>query len=85
MTGLANIRERLFELVVIGALTLVVGYLIGNSDAMETKAEVVGLRKDKERLEGDVAALAARVAVIEPRVERLTTLSEFEREKGKRQ
>jgi hypothetical protein len=85
MTALQTFGEKIAEWAVIFVLAGAIGLLIGNSNAMETKAEVVELRKDKARLEIDVAALEKRIDVIEPRVERLTTLSELEHEKGKGQ
>lgn len=79
--ALQGIGQKIVEWAVIFVLATAIGFLIGNNNAMETKEEVVELRKDKARVESDLVTLTARVAVLEPRVERLVTLSELERER----
>lgn len=81
--GLAGLREKIVEWAVMGALVGVIGYLIGNSDATTMQGQINELKKDNARIERDYVALSARVAVLEPRVERLVTLSELERERMK--
>lgn len=79
--ALQGIGQKIVEWAVIAALVGVIGYLIGNSDAMTMKAQIERHAETAVRHERELVALEARVAVLEPRVERLVTLSELERER----
>lgn len=76
-----GIGQKIVEWAVVAALVGVIGYLIGNNDAMMMKAEIATLSRDNSRHEREIAALEARIAVLEPRLERLDTLSEVEQRK----
>jgi hypothetical protein len=57
---------------VIGALVGVIGYLIGNSDAMTMQAEIERLRENDKRQDeeiGELEKLGARVERIDAQVE----------------
>lgn len=73
MTGLQKITlrelgQKVFEKLAIMALLLVVGYLIGNSDRAEMKAENDRQRSDISRLDDEVKALRADQDNLAPRV-----------------
>lgn len=76
-----GIGQKIVEWAVLAALVGVIGYLIGNNDAMMMKAEIATLSRDNLRHEREIAALEGRLAVVEPRIERLDTLSEVEQRK----
>jgi hypothetical protein len=80
-----GIGQKIVEWVVVAALVGVIGYLIGNNDAMMMKAAIERQAEALARHERDIVALEARLAVLEPRVERLVTVSEIEREQRKAQ
>jgi hypothetical protein len=75
-----GIGQKIVEWAAVAALVGVIGYLIGNNDAMMMKAAVDRQSEAFARHEREILALEARIAVLEPRVERLVTLSEMERE-----
>ena len=76
-----GLGQKIVEWAAIAALVGVIGYLIGNNDAMTMKGQIERLVDATARQEREIATLEARVAVLEPRVERLVTLSELERER----
>lgn len=78
-----GIGQKIVEWAAVAALVGVIGYLIGNNDAMMMKAANERQAEALARHERELVALEARIAVLEPRVERLVTLSEIEREKRK--
>lgn len=78
-----GIGQKIVEWAVVAALVGVIGYLIGNNDAMMMKAAIERQAEALARHERDIVALEARLAVLEPRVERLVTVSEIEREQRK--
>jgi hypothetical protein len=80
-----GVGQKIVEWAVVAALVGVIGYLIGNSEATMMKAEIAALSRDNSRHESEIAALEARLRILEPRVQRLDTLSEVEREKRKEQ
>ena len=79
MTALNGLGQKIMEWAVIAALVGVVGYLIGNNDAMTMRAEIDRLRERETALEGRVE----RVEALAPRVERLDALNEARMENGK--
>jgi len=76
-----GLGQKIVEWAAIAALVGVIGYLIGNNDAMMMKGQIDRLVEATARQEREITALEARVVVLEPRVERLVTLSELERER----
>ena len=76
-----GLGQKIVEWAVIAALVGVIGYLIGNSDAMTMKAAIDRHGETNARHEREIAALEARLDILAPRVERLDTLSEMERER----
>ncbi len=72
MTILQGLGQKILEWVVIGALVGVIGYLIGNSDAMTMQAEIERLRENDKRQDeeiGELEKLGARVERIDAQVE----------------
>lgn len=51
MTALQGLGQKIAEWAVIAALVGVIGYLVGNSDAMRMRAEIDALRADVNRHE----------------------------------
>ncbi len=80
-----GLGQKIMEWAVIAALVGVIGYLIGNNDAMVMKAAIDRQTEALARHEREILALEARLNVLEPRVERLITVSEIEREQRKRE
>jgi hypothetical protein len=76
MTILQGLGQKILEWVVIGALVGVIGYLIGNSDAMTMKAEIERLRENDTRQDREIIELEKLGA----RVERLDAQVEIERD-----
>lgn len=77
-----GIGQKIVEWAVVAALVGVIGYLIGNSEATMMKAEIAALSRDNARHEREIAALETRFSTLEPRVQRLDTLSEVEQRKA---
>lgn len=77
-----GIGQKIAEWAVIAALVGVIGYLIGNSDAMTMKAQIDRNADTLVRHEREIEALERRWESIAPRIERLDALSEMERRKG---
>lgn len=83
MSALANLREKILEWAVLGALVGVIGYLIGNSDATTLKAEITTLRAENARQEETIAAHETKIDNLAPRVLTLE-VQDAERMKGER-
>lgn len=81
MSALANLRDKIIEWAVLGALVGVIGYLIGNNDATTLKAEVNVLRAENVRQEAAIAAHDAKIENLAPRVLTLE-VQDVERMKG---
>lgn len=79
-----GIGQKIVEWAVLAALVGVIGYLIGNNDAMMMKAAIERQTETNARHEREIKALEAQLDALAPRVERLDVLSELEQEKGQK-
>jgi len=80
-----GLGQKIAEWAVIAALMAVIGYLVGNSDAMTMKAAIERHAETNVRHERQIEALRLKLDALVPRVERLDTLSEIDRERRKGQ
>ena len=75
--------QKIVEWAVVAALVGVIGYLIGNNDAMEMKAANERAAESIARHERHITALETRITLMASRVERLDARDEFARQMQK--
>ena len=78
-----GLGQKIVEWAVIAALVGVIGYLIGNSDAMTMSAAIERQGETIARHEREITALETRLTLMAARVERLDARDEFARQMQK--
>lgn len=75
-----ELGQKIVEWAVVAALVGVIGYLIGNSDAMTMSAAIERQGETIARHEREITALETRITLMGARVERLDARDELTRQ-----